>query len=112
MRYTVSIKENRDFRRLYNSGKSAANLYLAIYCRRNRDGISRLGLTVGKRVGKAVVRNRVRRRIREAYRLCEEKISLGFDIIIVARTKSADAAYRDIDKALKSLLRRMDIYKE
>ena len=69
MEFTSTIKQNYEFRRLYSKGKSCANAYLVVYCRKNRTGGNRLGLTVGKKVGKAVVRNKVRRRIRVLDRL-------------------------------------------
>ncbi|MBE6935081.1 MAG: ribonuclease P protein component [Ruminococcaceae bacterium] len=109
MRYTVSINQNRDFRRLYSSGKSAVNAYLAIYCRRNKTAVNRLGLTVGTKIGKAVVRNRVRRRIREAYRLREASLKTGYDIVIVARTRAAQSSYQEIDRALGALLSKLGI---
>ena len=112
MRYTVTIKKNRDFRRLYSSGKSAANGYLAVYCRRNRLGVNRIGLTVGTRVGKAVVRNHVRRLIREAYRLREDRLRLGWDLVIVARTRAAEASFRQIDEALSALLQKLGLTEE
>ena len=109
MRYTVSIKKNRDFRRLYAKGKTAANAYLAVYCRKNRTACNRLGLTVGTRVGKAVVRNRVRRLIRESYRLRETQIKKGYDLVVVARTRSSGATYWQIDAALAALLRKIGL---
>ena len=60
MEHTVSLKLNHVFRRLYGRGKSAVNPCLAVYCRKNNLGYSRLGLTVGVKLGKAVVRNRTR----------------------------------------------------
>lgn len=107
MRYTVSIKKNRDFRRLYKSGKSSANGFLAVYCRRNRLGINRLGITTGTKLGNAVKRNRVRRLIRESYRLYEEGLARGYDIVVVARTRAAGATFREIDTALRALLKRL-----
>lgn len=109
MRYTVTIKKNRDFRRLYATGKSAANAYLAVYCRKNRTAGNRLGLTVGTRVGKAVVRNRVRRLIRESYRLREERLLRGYDIVVVARSRAAEATYRKIDGALGALFGKLGL---
>ena len=109
MHYTVSIKNNRDFRRLYSKGKTAANAYLAVYCRPNRTAGNRLGLTVGTRVGKAVVRNRVRRLIRESYRLREEQIAKGYDLVIVSRTRAATANYHQIDHALAALLHKLGL---
>ena len=105
MEHTVSLKLNHVFRRLYGRGKSAVNPCLALYCRRNNLGYSRLGLTVGVKLGKAVVRNRTRRRIREAYRIHEGRFVLGYDIVVVARVKAAFAPYREIER---SLLRAMD----
>ena len=93
MEHTVSLKLNHVFRRLYGRGKSAVNPCLALYCRRNNLGYSRLGLTVGVKLGKAVVRNRARRRLREIYRLNQEKLQSGWDIVLVARGRSVDGSY-------------------
>ena len=109
MRYTVSIKKNRDFRRIYSKGKTAANAYLAVYCRRNKATVNRLGLTVGTRVGKAVVRNRVRRLIRESYRLREQRMKKGYDLVVVARTRAAGASYWQIDAALADLVQKVGL---
>lgn len=45
---------------------------------------SRLGLSVGKRIWKSAVRrNRVRRIFREAFRLSQEELPPGLDIVLV-----------------------------
>ena len=77
MEFTSTIKQNYEFRRLYSKGKSCANAYLVVYCRKNRAGRSRIGYTVSNKVGHAVVRNRIRRRLREIYRLHERQIARG-----------------------------------
>ena len=112
MKNTVSIKQNPVFRRLYSKGKSAVSPCLAVYCRKNRGGENRLGLTVGSKVGKAVVRNRVRRRIREAYRIHEHMLALGYDIVVVARVRAAFAPYREIERSLLRSLDRLGILKK
>lgn len=112
MRYTVSIKKNRDFRRLYRSGKSSANAYLAVYLRRNKLDSNRLGITTGVKLGNAVTRNRVRRLIREAYRLCEDRLIKGYDIVIVARTRAAGASFKDIDESLRALMKKLGAAEE
>lgn len=103
MKKTVTLKQNHEFRRLYQKGKSAASPYLAVYCRKNRYGTTRLGLTVGTKVGNAVVRNRTRRRIKEAYRLNEHRFQPGYDIVVVARVRAAFAKYRDLERSLLQL---------
>lgn len=103
MKFTVTIKQNHEFQRLYRRGKTGATPYLALYCRKNRLGKNRLGLTVGKKVGGAVTRNRVRRRIREIYRLHEGELRPGFDIVVVARVKAAFGSYHQLERSFLSL---------
>lgn len=124
MRYTASIKENRLFRRLYGTGKCAADPFLAVYCLKSRGkpvrsadappspSRNRLGLTVGVKVGKAVVRNKVRRRLREIYRLAEPRMQTGWDIVIVARTRAADADYKTLERSAEKLFTRLKLLRE
>jgi ribonuclease P protein component len=109
MRYTVTLKKNRDFKSLYRQGKSSVSPILVLYCRRNRLGKNRIGISVGTKVGKAVVRNRVRRRIREAYRLIEHRVRPGYDLIVVARVRACASAYREIADTLETLLDRQGL---
>ncbi len=112
MRRTVSLKENHLFRRLYAKGANAAAPTLAVYARPNRRGGNRLGLTVGAKVGKAVTRNRIRRRIREAYRIHEDHMAAGYDIVVVARVRSAYARYSQIERDLLRLLDKLGVYQK
>lgn len=100
MEHTVSLKENHEFRRLYAKGKSAVTPCVAVYCRKNRFGKSRIGFSTGTKLGKAVVRNKVRRRLREAYRIHEGEFSPGFDIVVAARVRCAHASYREMERQL------------
>ena len=87
MKKAVTIKENHEFRRLYSRGKSAVGPAMVVYCRKNRLGHNRLGLTASTKLGKAVVRNRCRRRLREVYRLSQGRMAQGYDVILVARSR-------------------------
>ncbi|MEM5779752.1 MAG: ribonuclease P protein component, partial [Lawsonibacter sp.] len=87
MKHTVSLKQNHEFRRLYNKGKSAVSPFFAIYCRKTGRPHSRLGITAGVKLGNAVKRNYVRRRIRALYRTNEGAFLPGYDIVVVARTR-------------------------
>lgn len=112
MRYTVSMKENHLFRRLYAKGKSAAAGTVAVYARPNRLDRNRLGFTVGAKVGKAVVRNKVRRRLREAYRIHEGQMTPGWDIVVVARTRAAFAPYAQVERELLRTLDKLGVRKK
>ncbi|MFQ7452970.1 MAG: ribonuclease P protein component [Flavonifractor plautii] len=112
MEHTVSLKLNHVFRRLYGRGKSAVNPCLAVYCRKNNLGYSRLGLTVGVKLGKAVVRNRTRRRIKEAYRIHEGAFLPGYDIVVVARVRAAHSRYRELERSLLSLADKLGLLRK
>lgn len=112
MDHTVSLKLNHVFRRLYSRGKSAVNPCLALYCRKNNLGYTRLGITVGVKLGKAVVRNRTRRRIREAYRLHEDRFLPGYDLVVVARVKAGHSRYREIERSLLSLAGKLGLLRK
>ena len=109
MKKTVSLKENHLFRRLYQKGKTAADGRLALYVRRNGRKENRLGLTVSTKVGCAVVRNRIRRRLRELYRLHEDGISTGLDLVIVARVRTAHSTYRQLERSFLKLTDKLGI---
>ncbi|MDR0293336.1 MAG: ribonuclease P protein component [Oscillospiraceae bacterium] len=109
MRHTVSLKQNHEFRSLYARGKNAAGVYLAIYARKNRLSVTRLGITVSAKLGNAVTRNRVKRRIREAYRLREERFATGFDVVLVARGRAVGADFAALGDELVRLGRKLGV---
>ena len=112
MKHTVSLKENRIFRRLYAKGKSAVAPTMVLYCRKNGRRESRLGLTTGTKLGHAVVRNRVRRRLREIYRLHEPDFRPGWDIVVVARSRAVNAGFPELSQAYLSLAERAGLLAE
>ena len=99
MKHTIALKQNHEFRRLYNKGRSAVSPYFAIYCRKTNRPISRLGITTGVKLGNAVKRNRARRRIRELYRTNEARLMPGYDIVVVARTRVIYGRYHDLERS-------------
>jgi len=98
MDHTVSLKQNHEFRRLYNKGKSAVSPFLVIYCRKTGRPYSRLGITTGVKLGKAVRRNFARRRIRALYRTNEHRLAPGYDIVVVARSRCITGRYGDMER--------------
>lgn len=110
MKFSTSLKNNYEFRRLYNKGKSAASKYVVIYIRKNHGLTNRLGITVSKKVGGAVQRNRVRRRLKEIYRLSEMKLNPGYDIVIVARVQSQSAQYNELKTSVLTLFKKLGVF--
>ena len=112
MKQAVTLKKNHEFRRLYQKGASAAGPGMVLYCRKNRLGHNRLGLTASVKLGKAVVRNRCRRRLREVYRLQSSRLRQGWDIILVARSRTARASWKELNDTFLRLCRKLDLLED
>lgn len=112
MQFSISLKQNHLFRRLYRKGASSANGYLVVYCRKNGSDTNRVGLTVSAKLGHAVQRNRVRRRLREIYRLHEAQFARGYDIVVVARTRAMQADYHQLERAYLALAAHLGIFRQ
>ena len=109
MKYSESLKKNKDFQYIYRKGKSYANKYLVMYVLENGTSQNRLGISVSKKVGNSVVRHRITRLIRESYRLNETSFRQGVDIVVVARPSAKDRSYQEIESALMHLAGRTKV---
>ncbi len=115
MIFSESLKKNKDFRYVYQNGRSRANSSLVMYVLPNSDinksrvPQNRIGISVSKKVGNSVVRHKLIRRLRECYRLNEEMFVRGLDIVIVARPGAKDVTYLVLERALLDLAERQKI---
>lgn len=112
MKKAVTLKKNHEFRRLYSKGASAAGNGLVIYCRKNRLGHNRLGITVSTKLGHAVVRNRARRRLRETFRLNGYRLRQGYDIVLVARHRAVNMPWRELNAGFLKLAGKLGLLEE
>lgn len=107
----VTIKENRDFSRLYRKGKSFVSPVLVTYVMKNRGSELRYGITTGKKIGNAVKRSRSRRIIRASYYQLYPEIKQGYDLIFVARGKTPYEKSQAILKAMRQHLKQAGVLK-
>lgn len=112
MKFSESLKKNKDFQFVYKNGKSYANKYLVMYIVNNKTNQNRVGISVSKKVGNSVVRHRITRLIREVYRLNEEAFMNGLDIVIIARVNAKNREYEEIESAFLHLSKLHSILKE
>ena len=112
MKRFPSIKKNSDFQNIYRNGKSYANRLLVMYVMRNGEESNQLGISVSKKVGNSVVRHHIARLMREIFRLNNEKIETGLNIIVVARTAAAASDYKHLEGAYMHLCGLHHILKE
>lgn len=101
----VALNQNSDFRRIYARGKCFADKALVTYVLKNSLGVTRCGITAGKKVGNAVERNRSRRVIRAAFFHLKDDVECGYDIVFVARGKTKFLKSQIVQKAMLRHLR-------
>jgi ribonuclease P protein component len=99
MRNFNSIKKNRDFQVVYKSGKSYANRLLVMYVKKTDRLDTRIGISVSKKVGNSVVRHHITRLIRESFRLHEDMVETGLNIVVVVRAAAKEEKYKTIESA-------------
>ena len=105
MKFSESLRKNRDFQIVYKTGKSYANRLLVMYVLENHQEKNYLGISVSKKVGNSVVRHRLKRLIHESYRLHESMFNSGLNIVVLARNSAKTATYAEIESALLHLSR-------
>ena len=109
MKYTKSLKLNKDFKRLYYRGKSMVSRNVVVYAMKNRSDKNRIGITCGKTIGKAVIRNRLKRLVRESYRQMEPDIQKGYDFVFVVRTRAVGKPFSEINGDLIYVMKKLEL---
>ena len=106
------LRNNREFKKVYNNGNNYWNRNLILYKKKNDLEETRLGITITKKFGNAVVRNRVRRRLNEIYRLNLYRIKDGYDLVIIPKKNVIDLPYEKLKSALEHILKISKMLKE
>ena len=102
------LKKNRAFQYVYRKGHSAACRDLVMLVAPGRE--LKVGFSVSKKVGKAVIRNKIKRRLRECFRPYLGDVKTGL-YVIVARSSAAEAAFADLRKDVRYLLKKQNALK-
>lgn len=100
-----AINKNTEFVRGYRKGISTVTPLVVTYVLKNRYGHIRIGITASKKVGCAVKRNRARRVIREAVRSLGLDMNQGYDIILVARSRTAKVKSYEVTPLIEQRLK-------
>ena len=103
MDFRSTLKKNYEFKSVYKSGRSLANKLLIMYVSENGGQRTRIGISASKKVGNSVVRHRVTRLLREVFRLNEDRLGQGLDIVIVVRAAAKDSDFKKIESAFMHL---------
>ncbi len=114
MKKTVMIKRRYEFKILFSKGKISYGSNITMYILKNKFSHNKLGIAVGKKSGRAVDRNKVKRLIRENYRIFEDNVKCGYNILISVNKKSdvRNVDFYDIKKDIEKLFRKSGLWVE
>ena len=109
-----TIKSSAEITHLFQEGRRIGTPDLTLIVLRNeqhgRDG--RAAFIAGKKLGNAVWRNRAKRRLREVHRLNSGQVRQGYDIILVARSRTVKAPWNELNDTYLKLCRKLDLLED
>jgi ribonuclease P protein component len=106
-----TIKSSREIDSMFREAAKAANpvvMVLAAKTSPQRGQAGRVAFIAGKRIGNSVFRNRCRRVLRESIRRCGGPWP-EWDVVVVARPKTAVAGPDELDCAMRAALERIGV---
>lgn len=111
MKKTLKLKKNYQFKKVLNKGKYFAGKYIDIFVLKNNKDINYIGIAVGVKIAKAVTRNRIKRLIHENYRLMENKINTGYQLVFLWKKRAdiSNATFDNIKKDMEENFKRIGI---
>lgn len=109
MKRELRLTRSTDFKRVRLHGKSYAHPLVVLKILPNDSDRLHIGFAVGKNVGNAVTRNRIKRRLRAVLHQYTPMLLRGKDLVFIARTPMASAAYQDIERAILNLVERAQL---
>lgn len=99
------LRNNMEFKQVYEDGKNYWNRNLILYVKKNGLEYSRVGYSITKKIGNSVVRNKVRRRMKEIYRLNFNQIKGGYDFIFIPKRNIVDISYEEMESAMIHIMK-------
>lgn len=106
MKLTQPLRLNYEFSRVYNKGRYLAARHVVIHYLRRPGRPNRLGVTASRKIKGSVRRNRMKRLLRESYRLLEDQLFEGYDLVLVARDGKDLPDYHIVSREVSHLLQK------
>jgi ribonuclease P protein component len=111
VKVTQTLRMNYEFSRVYHKGRFASSHHVVLHFLRRNGQINRLGVTASRRIKGSVQRNRIKRLLRESYRLLEDQLVTGYDLILVGRQADDQPDCHKISQEVSYLLQKAGLWK-
>lgn len=111
MKRTVTLKKNYEFKKVLTRGTYFSGKYIEAFITRNSQERNNIGVAIGVKLAKANKRNRIKRLVRENYRLLEEKLKVGYNIVFLWKKKASveEAEFKKVKKDILKILQESGI---
>jgi ribonuclease P protein component len=111
MKRRFRLTRSTDFKRVRRIGKTYAHPLVVLVTAPNELSEVRVGVVAGRGIGKAVERNRAKRRLRACLDGLVERLSSGWDLILLARKPMDQAGFREICTAVQLVIKKAGLLK-
>lgn len=114
MKRTVTLKKNYEFKRVLTKGKYFSGNYIEGFISKNKQKNNYIGIAIGVKIAKANKRNRLKRLIRENYRLLEDRLKMGYNIVFLWKKKVSveEAEFQRIKKDMLNIFEKLGIIRD
>lgn len=89
MKKIKTLKKNYEFQNVLTKGKFYIGKQITIYVAENKQQFNRIGIAISKKTCNAVKRNHIKRKIRENYRLIQNELKKGYNIVFLWNKKTS-----------------------
>lgn len=109
LRFTKSqhLRKPAEFETVYAAKQRAGDSRLLVFAVRNVLGWTRIGLSVSKKHGGSVQRQRLKRLLREAFRLSQQQLPAGLDLVLIPKGDGTTPV-EQLRESLERLVPRLD----
>ncbi|MEA2113061.1 MAG: ribonuclease P protein component [Patescibacteria group bacterium] len=105
------LKRENDFKAVFNKGRYYQVGFIKLKIFKNNFKKNRFGCSIGLKVSKkATQRNKIKRRIEEVIRLNTDRLTQGFDIVIMVDSQITEKNYGQIKEELVNLFKKAGLF--
>ena len=109
-----TLKKNYEFKNVLARGEYYSGKNIQVFIKKNNVKHNRIGIAISSKIAKATKRNKIKRRIRENYRLIENYLKQGYDIVFLWKKEREIeyATFSNIRKDMKQIIKKSELLKE